>query len=94
LSVSALGILRVQQHADYLVDLLSSPDREVVEQVVKALGKIGNPGSVKHIVEFIVNDTGKLADTAFAALKSFDFMPAVDSLIKVCGAATDKKKNP
>lgn len=86
LSVSALGILRVQQHADYLVDLLSSPDREVVEQVVKALGKIGNPVSVKHIIEFLVNDTGKLAETAYAALKSFNFLPAIDGVIKACGS--------
>lgn len=86
LSVAALGILRVRQHADALVDLLSSPDREVVEQVVKALGRIGNPGSVKHIIEFIINDDGKLAETALTALKSFNFLPAVDVVIRACSA--------
>lgn len=86
LSVAALGILRVRQHADALADLLSSPDREVVEQVVKALGRIGNTGSVKHIVEFIINDDGKLAETAFIALKNFNFLPAVDVVIRACSA--------
>lgn len=86
LSVAALGILRVKNHADLLVDLLSSPDSEVVEQVVKALGRIGNPGSVKHIVEFILNDAGTLSDVAFNALKSFDFLPAVDIVVRSCSA--------
>ncbi len=86
LSVAALGILRVRQHADALVDLLSSPDREVVEQVVKALGHIGNPGSVKHIIEYVVNDDGKLADTAMLALRSFNFQPALDVVIRACSS--------
>ena len=86
LSVAALGILRVRQHADALVDLLSSPDAEVVEQGVKALGHIGNPGSVKHLVEFVVNDEGKLADTALLALRSFNFQPALDVVIKACSS--------
>ncbi len=86
LSVAALGILRVRQHADVLVDLLSSPDREVVEQVVKALGHIGNPGSVKHIVEYIVNDDGKLADAALLALRSFNFQSSLDVVIRACSS--------
>ena len=86
LSVAALGILRVRQHADALVDLLSSPDEEVVEQVVKALGHIGNPGSVKHLVEFVVNDDGKLADIALLALRSFNFHPALDVVIRACSS--------
>ncbi|MBU1105049.1 MAG: HEAT repeat domain-containing protein [Candidatus Riflebacteria bacterium] len=86
LSVSALGILGIKQHADHLKDLLSSPDQEIVDQVVKALGRIGNPTSVKHIVEFIVTDNGKLAETAFTALKSFDFLPAIDVVIKACSS--------
>ncbi|MDD3146991.1 MAG: HEAT repeat domain-containing protein [Candidatus Riflebacteria bacterium] len=86
LSIAALGILRVRQHADALVDLLSSPDREVVEQVVKALGHIGNPGSVKHIVEFIANDDGKLADTAMLALRSFNFQTSLDVVIRACSS--------
>lgn len=86
LSVSALGILQIQQHADYLVDLLSSPDLEVVENVVKALGKIGNPGSVKHIIEFVMNDTGKLADTAYQALCHIKLDSVLDLVIKKCGS--------
>lgn len=86
LAVAALGILRVQQHAEFLVDLLASPDSEVVEQVVKALGKIGNPVSVKHIIEFLLNDNGKLAATAFVALKSFNFLAAIDGVIKACSS--------
>ena len=86
LSVSALGILGIKQHADYLKDLLSSPDQAIVEQVIKAMGRIGNPTSVKHIVEFIVTDSGKLAETAAAALKSFDFSSALDVVIKACSS--------
>ncbi len=86
LSVSALGILQIKQHADYLVDLLASPDSEVVEHVVKALGKVGDPNSVKYIVEFIIGDNEKLAEIAFAALRSFDFFPAVDVVIKACSS--------
>ncbi|PKL50338.1 MAG: hypothetical protein CVV42_03525 [Candidatus Riflebacteria bacterium HGW-Riflebacteria-2] len=84
LSVSALGILGIRQHADYLKDLLSSPDQEIVNQVVKALGRIGNPTSVKHIIEFILSDDGQLAETASQALKSFDFSAALDVVIKAC----------
>lgn len=86
LSVSALGILGIQQHAEYLKDLLSSPDQEIIDQVVKALGRIGNPVSVKHIVEFIVSDNAQLAETALRALKSFDFTPALDIVIKACSS--------
>ncbi len=86
LSAAALGILRIRQHADALVDLLSSPDREVVEQVVKALGHIGNPGSVKHIIEFAVNDDDKLADIALMALRSFNFQSSLDVVIRACSA--------
>ena len=86
LAVSALGILGVQQHAEHLKDLLSSPDEEIIDHVVKALGRIGNPVSVKHIVEFIVSDNSQLAETAWQALKSFDFTPALDVVIKACSS--------
>ena len=58
LSVSALGILGIKEHAEHLKDLLSSPDQEIIDQVIKAFGRIGNPVSVKHIVEYIVSDNG------------------------------------
>ncbi|KAF1082271.1 MAG: hypothetical protein GQF41_0992 [Candidatus Rifleibacterium amylolyticum] len=84
LSVSALGILGIRQHAEHLKDLLSSPDKEIVNQVVKSLGRIGNPASVKHIIEFILTDDGQLAETACQALRSFDFKAALDVVIKAC----------
>jgi HEAT repeat protein len=86
LSVSALGILGIKEHAEHLKDLLSSPDQEIIDQVIKAFGRIGNPVSVKHIVEYIVSDNGKLAETAHNALKSFDFSPALDVVIRACSA--------
>ncbi len=84
LSVSALGILGIKQHAEHLKDLVSSPDQEIVNQVIKALGHIGNPASVKHIVEFVRSDNAQLAETAYQALKSFDFSAALDVIIKAC----------
>ncbi len=84
LSVSALGILGIKQHAEHLKDLVSSPDQEIVNQVVKALGHIGNPASVKHIVEFVRSDNAQLAETAYQALGNFDFSAALDVVIKAC----------
>lgn len=86
LSVAALGILGISEHASHLQDLLSSPDQEIVNQVLKSLGQIGNPSSVKHIVEFIVDDKALLAETAAHALSSFNFSPALDVVIKACGS--------
>lgn len=85
LSILALGILGIEQHSGYLVDLLASPDEEIVKTAIQALGKIGNPTSVKYLVEFIVEDK-KLAEVAFVALDSFNFISAVDVLIKTCSS--------
>ncbi len=86
LSIKAMSLIKVPEHADLLADLLSSPDEEIVEQVILALGKIGNPGSVKYILEFILGDKGKLADVAFNVLSSFYIASAVDVVIKAAGS--------
>ena len=82
LSINALGILKIPEHADLLVDLLASPDEEVLAQVIKALGKIGNPRSVKHIIEFVVEDHGILSKIAYQVLKDFYLASALDVVIK------------
>jgi HEAT repeat protein len=86
LSIAALGILRLPQHAELLVDLLSSPDEEVVEQVLIAMGRIGNPASVKYIVEFVSSDNHKLAMVAYEVLQSFNLSSVLNFLIKYAGS--------
>ena len=86
LSVAALGILKISQHADALVDLLASQDEEVVEQVLIALGRIGNPSSVKYIVEFISSDKEKIARTAYSVLQNINLFPSLDVVIKAAGS--------
>lgn len=86
LSISALGILKIPQHADLLADLLSSPDEEVVEQVIVALGRIGSQASVKYIVEFVSSDKAKIAKNAYEVLKTFDLESSLKILIKASGS--------
>jgi HEAT repeat protein len=86
LSIKAMSLLKAPEHADFLADLLSSPDEEIVEQVIIALGKIGNPGSVKYILEFILGDKGKLAELSFDVLSRFYIASAVDVVIKAAGS--------
>ena len=82
LSITALGILKIPEHADLLPDLLASPDFEVVKQVIIAMGRIKNPGSIKYIIEFVIADNNELAEIAWQVLQQFDLSPAIDLLIK------------
>lgn len=86
LSIAALGILKISQHAELLVDLLASPDEEVVEQTLIAMGRIGNPVSVKYIVEFVSSEKEKLAKTAFSVLQKINLTPSLASVLKVAGS--------
>jgi HEAT repeat protein len=86
LSIAALGITKVSQHADLLADLLASVDTEILEQVLIAMGRIENPTSVKHIVEFIASDNHKLATTAEEVLQNFDLSQALEPIIKACSS--------
>ncbi len=84
LSISALGILRMKEHAEALVDLLSSPDATIVEQTIEALGSIGNPSSVKYIIDFVGSDDELLANSAIRALSSFDISSVIGVVIHPC----------
>ncbi len=86
LSIAALGILRVSQHADLLVDLLASPDEEIVEQVLIALGRIGNPASVKYVLEFISSDREKLARAANGVLQQMNLLPSLSFVLQAAGS--------
>jgi len=90
LAIVALGILRVPGHADQLVDLLSSPDEEIVGSVIDALGKIGNPRSVKYVLEFVGAGRAGLADRALNALSGFELTPVLDQILR----AADEDKPP
>ncbi|MFZ2961244.1 MAG: HEAT repeat domain-containing protein [Candidatus Ozemobacteraceae bacterium] len=85
LAIAAMGILRMHDHADLLVDLLSSPDPEVVESVIDALGHIGNPRSVKHLLSFVTGDNPRFAEKALQALAGFDPRVSLDVLLKTAG---------
>ena len=71
LSIRAMAILRIPAHSDILSDLLSSPDQEIVFEVIKALGSIANPKSVKYLAEFIESKNSVLFEAAFDALACF-----------------------
>ncbi len=86
LSIAALGILRVSQHADLLVDLLASPDEEIVEQVIIAMGRIGNPASVKYILEFVSSDKEKLAKTAISVLQQMNLLPSISFALQAASS--------
>ena len=86
LSISALGILRVKEHSDALIDLLSSPDQTIVEQTIEALGAIGNPSSVKYLADFISSEDELLATAAVNALNSFDISSVIGMVIHPCSS--------
>ncbi len=81
-AVLALGILKVGEHADLLVDLLSSTDEEVVEATLAALGEIGNPKSIKYLVDFALSENPVLAEKAAGALSRMDLGSVMDLLLK------------
>ncbi len=82
--IDAVGRLRRQEHADMLVDLLASPDAEVVGHVIEALGRIGNPRSLKYLLEFVIGDNTELAERAMQALARFDVHASFDTVLKIC----------
>ncbi|GAB4266624.1 MAG: hypothetical protein Kow0029_00450 [Candidatus Rifleibacteriota bacterium] len=86
LSISAIGILRMPQHAELLVDLLASTDEEVIEHTLIALGRIKNPVSVKYIVEFVSSENNRLAKLAYSILQKFDLKDSLGILIKEAGS--------
>ncbi|HOY68710.1 MAG TPA: HEAT repeat domain-containing protein [Candidatus Ozemobacteraceae bacterium] len=90
LAIQALGILRVSEHADQLVDLLASPDEEIVGAVLESLGRIANPRSVKYVLEFVGAPKASLADRALNALAGFELTPVLDLILK----AADTEKPP
>ncbi|MBF0498792.1 MAG: HEAT repeat domain-containing protein [Candidatus Riflebacteria bacterium] len=86
LSIAAMGILRVHEHAELLVDLLSSPDGDVVNAVIDAMGSIGNPRSVKHLLSFVLGEDPQYVERALQALQRFDAKALLEPIIKVSGS--------
>ena len=86
MSISALGILKIQKHAEELHPLLSSPDKEILAYTIKSLGQIANPSSVKYLIDFISNANEKLSSEAFESLKKIDLSSVEDVVIKACSA--------
>ena len=86
LSISALGILRVKEHANALIDLLCSQDITIVEQAIETLGAIGNINSVKYIVDFVGSENEILAAAAVNALSNFDITQEISTVIKACSS--------
>jgi len=85
LSVMAIGIIKAPEHADLLVDLLSSPDEEIVEQIIITLGRIKNPKSAKYILGFVNSDNPKYVDRAISALSGFNLTQVLDVVMKAAG---------
>jgi HEAT repeat protein len=83
--IVALGMLKIQEHADGLIDLLGSPDEGIVTAVLEALGRIGNPRSVKYILEFLSRENPVLVEKALVVLASFDLKPVLDVVLKAAG---------
>lgn len=86
LAIDALGILGKHEHAGHLTDLLASPDHEVVEHVIRALGKIGEPGSVKYILEFVVNNSENLANVALEVLEKMNLAKSLEHAVKAASS--------
>lgn len=86
LAIDALGILGKHEHAGHLIDLFASPDYEVVAHAIRALGKIGEPGSVKYIIEFVVNNMEKLAEVAFDVLESMNLAKSLNHVVKAASS--------
>lgn len=86
MSIAAIGILRIEKHAELLWDLLSSNDEEILAATIKTLGQIGSPASVKYLVDFIGNPKEKLANEAYESLKKIDLSSVEDVVIKACSA--------
>ena len=53
MSIAALGILKIKKHSEALCDLLASPNLEILSATIKSLGQIGNPDSVKYLIDFV-----------------------------------------
>ena len=83
ISIKAVGILRRPEHAEILVDLLSSPDPQVVMEALEALGQIANPRSLKHVLEFISGENQQLAERALHLLPKFDLKGSLDQVLKI-----------
>lgn len=84
LAIRALGLIKRPDHADNLIDLLSSQDEEIVHAVIEALGNIGNSKSVKYIIEFTESPNETLNLAAFKALGNFNPIPVLDVFLRYC----------
>jgi HEAT repeat protein len=51
--VTLLGDLRDAAHLGFLIDCLQDPEQNLVAAAIVALGKIGHPSSVPHLVEML-----------------------------------------
>ncbi|RCK78699.1 MAG: hypothetical protein OZSIB_1226 [Candidatus Ozemobacter sibiricus] len=87
LAIRALGILRVPEHAELLIDLLGSNDELVVTAVLQALGHLRHPKTVKYLLEFLPSENRTLAATALEALSRFSFSvdAVLDQVLKAAG---------
>ncbi|MBF0542882.1 MAG: HEAT repeat domain-containing protein [Candidatus Riflebacteria bacterium] len=87
-TIKAMGILRKPEFSDSLVDVLSSPDPEIVESVIETLGKLGNPNAIKYLLPYLFDEIPEIADVAFKALMCFNMRPVIPSVLKA--ASNDK----
>ncbi|MBF0406517.1 MAG: HEAT repeat domain-containing protein [Candidatus Riflebacteria bacterium] len=88
LAIRAMSILRKPEYADSLVDVLSSPDAEVIDSTISALGQIQNPNSLKYLIPFLFDDNTERSETAWNAISKFNLKPVIPSILK---AATSDK---
>ncbi len=51
--VNVLGDLRDTRHLSFLTDCLQDPEQNVVSAAILALGKIGHPSSIPHLIEML-----------------------------------------
>ena len=86
MSIAALGILKIKKHSETLCDLLASKDLEILAATIKSLGQIGNPDSVKYLIDFTSNPNDKISCEAFNSLKKIDLSSVEDIVIKACSA--------
>ncbi|MBI3038142.1 HEAT repeat domain-containing protein [bacterium] len=84
-SLRAVGVLGFSEHSDLLVDLLASPDEEIVGKTIEVLGILANPSSFKHLKGFVTGGNQALSEKALSAISHFDLRSVLDEVLMLAG---------
>ena len=85
-AASVLGELRAERAFPLLVDALGDPDEEVRGKSATALGRLGDPRAVPHLLQDLLADPAPFVRTRIAnALGQFHDPAVIDRLVRALG---------